>query len=106
MHLVGVLLTATARVSADAWPTAGAALSALDSVTSARDGVEHAHVHVTDRGIRLTLYLAGCDRVDAVSRAVTIAHRVVDAPLVLSGFAVADFKVLDRPSAGPRPASP
>ncbi|WP_179852831.1 hypothetical protein [Streptomyces sp. 1331.2] len=75
-------------------------------MTSARDGVEHAHVHITDRGIRLTLYLADCDRVDAVGRAVAIAHRVVDAPLALCGFAVADFKVLDRPSAGPRPIAP
>ncbi|MFF2118481.1 hypothetical protein [Kitasatospora sp. NPDC058184] len=101
MHLVGVLLTAATGGSAGARPTVGAVLSALDSVTSARDGVEHLHVHITPRGVRLTFYLAGCDLTDAVGRAIAIAHRAVAGPTALARFAVADFNVLDRP-AGPR----
>ncbi|MGW1177890.1 hypothetical protein ACWD4P_29725 [Kitasatospora sp. NPDC002543] len=102
MHLVGVLLTAPTGGPAGAGPPVGAVLSALDSVTSARDGVEHLHVHITPRGVRLTFYLADCDQIDAVGRAIAIANRAVIGPTALARFAVADFKVLDRPG-GPRP---
>ncbi|MFF4379948.1 hypothetical protein ACIQI7_05520 [Kitasatospora sp. NPDC092039] len=73
-------------------------------MTSARDGVEHVHVQVTPRGVRLTFYLAGCDLVDAVGRAIAIAHRAVAGPTALARFAVADFNVLDRPARPPHGA--
>ncbi|MFI2611795.1 hypothetical protein [Kitasatospora sp. NPDC018619] len=111
MHLVGVLLTAAAAGPTDTRPTAGAVRSALDAVTSARDGVEHLHVHITPRGVRLTFYLADCDLIDAVGRAIAIthralatAHRAAAGPTALARFTVADFNVLGRPSGPPHDA--
>ncbi|MFJ3214815.1 hypothetical protein ACIPLC_02660 [Kitasatospora sp. NPDC086801] len=76
---------------------------ALDRLLSPEDGVEHLHVHVAVRAVRLTLYLAGCDLIDAAGRALAIALRLLGDSPALAGFVIADFNVLGRPP-GPQAA--